>query len=350
MNNNFVYPGHPKEEEYISEVMNIHFDSENGTPYWLDKKKTYDFDPKEDIKSFASLDKLSEVNQEELIYKRLENFIPKLFSKTDYIVGESSGTTDHKKQIPWHQKTSDKTVDWYKYNLDLHDFPEGENWMSIGPYGLYEEHMKKTANMRDGLFYPVAIETRGIKNMADSAGDFKENPWKLWKLYEALKFKNYIEPTFKTAKEKLETEDIGVVTSAPPFLEILAEEGFTDFEGVLVSGTGFDAEAYESLDNIFPNADVVAMYATSFFGPAFDHPDNDSYVPKYFPYPGRVCLDVVDPETKEPVDYGERGQVKYDIVEPHFLWPNHYERDSAEKVGPKEPFKWCGVKDIQSLS
>lgn len=343
-----MYPGHENEEDHVSKVMDIHFDEENGTPYWLEGEEDWDFDPREDVTSYEDLDLFPEADEKDLIYRPFEDFIPESIDKTDYIVAESSGTTGEKKQIPWLKKVSDEIINWYDTNLDMLDFPEDENWMSIGPYGLYEKHMNEVANRRGGLFYPVCIETRNLKNRMKSAEEFMENKWKLWELPGALKMKSSMEPTMKTVKEKLGTEDIGVITSAPQILNRIAGEGYTDFEGVLVSGTGFNEKVYRELDEKFPHAEVEAMYATSFWGPAFDHPGNDSYAPEYFT-PEIVDIDIVDLETKEPVDYGERGQVVFHRIDEGFFWPNQLERDSAIKTEERESYSSIGLKDVGPL-
>ena len=39
----------------VREIVNWHFDPQNGTPFWLEKAKTLGFDPRKDVKGFDDL-------------------------------------------------------------------------------------------------------------------------------------------------------------------------------------------------------------------------------------------------------------------------------------------------------
>jgi hypothetical protein len=45
----------PDPEEYVRAAMDWHFSPETGSPFWLKRAKSLDFDPRTDVKSFADL-------------------------------------------------------------------------------------------------------------------------------------------------------------------------------------------------------------------------------------------------------------------------------------------------------
>ncbi|MBL8191763.1 MAG: hypothetical protein JNK38_27360, partial [Acidobacteria bacterium] len=44
-------------DAHVREMVEWHFNPETGCEYWLEKAKTYDFDPRKDVKTYEDLDK-----------------------------------------------------------------------------------------------------------------------------------------------------------------------------------------------------------------------------------------------------------------------------------------------------
>lgn len=74
--------------------MQWHFSPETGSPYWLERARTLDFDPLTDIRTHADLVRFPNVAAE-LRDVRVEDLIPRGYGTHPDVVGvfESGGTT-----------------------------------------------------------------------------------------------------------------------------------------------------------------------------------------------------------------------------------------------------------------
>lgn len=328
--------------EYLRGVLEIHFNPENGSPYWIEKEKNLGIDVRSEIREYKDLHKLGFSKEEDLKNRPSEDFIPKKYPKKEFDMGESSGTTGAKKTVPWLNEISEKIIEFYNFNLDLNDFPKNINWFSAGPSGIYESHMESVAKKRGGLFFFSPINPRGFKTATKK------------------ELKRRIKPTTEDLIEKEMKEEIEILTSSPSFFSMfmnnlemnnkeLHKKIKEKTKGMIVSGTSLNPKNYQKIDEIFENPKLVPMYSNIFWGPALN-PNQEKYNLEYFPPEPFVSFEVVDPETKKSVDYEERGQLLVHRIDKGFFWPNHLERDSVVKINPKEPYEWSGVKDVKPLS
>src|SRR3981081_1159732 len=94
------YDVRPDPEECIRAAMDWHFSAETGSPFWLERAESLDFDPRTDVKSVDDLTLFPNV-ADELRDVRAEDLIPKGYGPRPEIVGvfESGGTTGPPKRI-----------------------------------------------------------------------------------------------------------------------------------------------------------------------------------------------------------------------------------------------------------
>lgn len=340
-------------DAYVAEVAAIHFDEETGAPYWqevhagLKEEHGADFDIRDEIHADgmdAVRRYLPEADEAALRDRPFTDFLPAVYDPDDVDISKSSGTTGPKKLMPWDATVSDAAVDWYTHNLDRHGTGDGD-WLACGPYGLYEKHMEGTANNRGGHLYFSGIETRELKKQFSS-----RNPLNI--LRGILR----MSPTTTALKEDLASEPVENLASAPTVIEKLhgmledddTKSSPADIDTILISGMGIDGDTVDELEEMYENATVLPMYATSFTGPAFDTPYTEDI--QYYPMAPVATLDVRD-EDGGDVEYGERGRVAINRIGPAFFWPNQVERETAVRVAaPDEAlFDWDGIAAVRPL-
>jgi len=377
-------------DDYLQTVVDIHFDEVYGSPYWnevheeLKEEYGEDFDVRDAIETYDDLaDVLPEADEEDIKQRSVEEFMPRLFHREPDVeardadsyeeltpdpayfdMSKSSGTTGRKKIMPWREAVSSEIADWYNYNLDIRDTGDG-NWLVCGPYGLYEKHMEETISDRGGIPYFTGIETRRFKTQMKRLGGLMEEPLETLKnvrelpstLASAVKGMVRMKPTIDVLEEELRSEEIENIASAPKLVEMLHDEFDADgtesdpedIDTILVSGAAVTEEAVEDLEELYENADVVPMYATSFTGPSFDVPEAEDI--EYHPLEPFVSFEVRGEgdglDERESVPYGERGQVMFHRVAEGFFWPNQTERESAERREGRSSFEADGIARIR---
>ena len=355
--------------KYLQKVVELHFNEEYGSPYWIEKKEQLDFDPVKEINTFDDLKYLPEADQEALKSRRLEEFVPKIYNKVvdgDTVldkekieISKSSGTTGTRKVMPWSKYVSDEMGEFYSYNLEINNQEKGSNWLVCGPYGLYEKHLERAGHKRDGFVYFTGVETRNLKKRLGGLKKISQsykhllNPKTVW---NAVKGAATLKPTMTALKDDIESQDFQNLASSPAIIDKIhglleSPESNTDPEDIttiLISGTGIDNNTLDHLSSKYRNADIIPMYATSLTGPAFDHPDEEDI--SYYPLSPLVEFDVIDGERvgeSETVEYEERGRVIIHRIGEDFFWPNQAERETAILKPSLEPFEWNGVSKIR---
>lgn len=374
------------EEAYVQAVMDIHFDETYGTPFWRDRMQNLGFDPREEIDSLQDLSQLGEADEEALVESSVEDFMPRLFADQErgtwesyqdvgvdmsgYDMSKSSGSTGKKKVMPWRKGLSEEVADWYDLNFEIRDISDEGNWLIAGPPGLYEKQITKAAENRGEIPFFSGIETRKLKpqtkelgQMMGETGQFVRealtNPGKVKSAVEGLIRMKY---TMQVVEEDMESEEIGVMASAPQLVdrayEMLESDATAsdpeDMQALLLSGMGVDEDTINRMEQNYQNAEVIPMYATSFTGANFDNPRSEDL--EYHSISPFITFDVVEQDKtdfsqRDQVDYGERGQVVLNHLSEGFLWPNQTERETAERRKPTEVFgsSGDGIADIEPL-
>jgi len=239
-----------------------------------------------------------------------------------------------------------------------------------GPPGLYEKQISKAAEERGQIPFFSGIETRKLKPQTKELGQMMEDtgtfarealtdPGKVRSALEGLVRMKY---TMQVVEEDMQSEEIGVMASAPQPVKMAHEtlesdstvSDPEDIEALLLSGMGVTKDTVDWMEQNYENAEVVPMYATSFTGANFDNPESEDF--EYHSISPFITFDVVEQEgtkfeQRNEVPYGERGQVVLNHLSEGFLWPNQTERETAERREPAEVFGGSGdgIADIRPL-
>jgi len=324
---------HPDPDEFIRAAMDWHFSPDTGSPFWLEQAKSFEFEPRTDIKCFADLTLFPNVANE-LRHTRAEDLIPKGYGSRPDVVGvfESGGTTGAPKRVVLLRDWCDRVVASSVAHMNAQGVPMNRNWLALAPSGphMAGELMNQQAAALGGIRFAIDIDPRWVKKLI-AAG----------KLDEVQAYTDHI---LEQAAFVLRTQDVGVVLPTPPLLELLARrDDLMDLvhqkaDAILWGGAHMGPDTRHLFrTEIFPGVKLYGSYSsTMILGGAQERlglTDDDPCI--FDPLSPYITFSVVDPATGDTVRHGERGQVVMNHVSKSFLMPNNLERDIATRiVGP----------------
>ncbi|MFT5191192.1 MAG: phenylacetate-coenzyme A ligase PaaK-like adenylate-forming protein, partial [Verrucomicrobiales bacterium] len=196
-------------DQHTLEIIQHHFSPETGAPFWL-KWAAENWDPREEIKTFADMTKFPHFQDDWLRDITNEEWVPKTYAGRPFNVFETGGTTGLPKQrVGWDDYKHD--YEMFSDQLDDEAFPRGGNWLMVGPTGprrlrLAIEHL---AAHRGGSTYFVDLDPRWVKKLI------------IRKEYDQAE--RYQRHVIDQAVEILKHRDIKCLFTTPRLLETLAE-------------------------------------------------------------------------------------------------------------------------------
>ena len=319
------------QQAYLQQAVRWHFSAQTGSPYWLERAKTLDFDPLTDVKTFEDLalfpnivDELRDVSVREMVPA---GYGPTPLAPTIY---ESGGTTGAPKRVIVLPDWAEQLTELLVADLDQPALRDGGS-LFVGPTGphMFGQIQKDVAARLNSVLFYIDLDPRWVKKLvARGAGD------------EAAA---YVEHIVEQAAVILRTQDITLLTTTPPLLQAIARHD--DLVDVIndkvariqLGGAQLDTDTRDILRDIFPNIQLDNMYgSTMILGTARTRhavsKDDPVIHDAYSPY---ITFSVIDPATRRPVSYGERGQVVMNHISKAMFLPNNLERDTAVRVlGP----------------
>ncbi|MEV6054610.1 phenazine antibiotic biosynthesis protein [Streptomyces sp. NPDC052107] len=338
----------PEPDDLIQAAMEWHFNPDTGSPFWLERAKTLHFDPRSDIRTHEDLRLFPNVAAE-LRTVRAEDLIPRGYGQRPDVVGvfESGGTTGAPKRVVLLRDWLRRMVHWSNANLDAHGFPAGADWLGLVPTGphIVGEYFRRSATSHGRHGFTVDLDPRWVKKLISGG--------------QRVHADAYTEHLIDQAAFVLRTQDIGVLTITPPLLERLARRDdlaeLVDekVRAIRWGGTQLDPDSrYLYKTEVFPKTVLCGNYgSTMILGFAGERPglpeDAGCVFDSYSPY---VTFRVVDPETLQPVAYGDRGRVLVNHVSKSFFLPNNLERDVATRIEPLAGQVGDAVADIAPVA
>jgi phenylacetate-coenzyme A ligase PaaK-like adenylate-forming protein len=338
----------PDPDELIRAAMRWHFDPGTGSPFWLERAKSLHFDPLTDVRTHSDLTLFPNVAAE-LRAAPARDLIPRGYGPSPDVVGvfESGGTTGAPKRVVLLRDWMERMLHWSNLNLDAHGFPRGADWLGIVPTGphIVGEYFRRSAATHGQHGFTVDLDPRWVKKLIASGRGADADA--------------YAEHLVDQAAFILRTQDIGVLTTTPPLLERIARrDDLTELVNEKVrairwGGTQLDPDSrYLYRTEIFPDTVLYGNYGSTmilgFAGERPGLPDDAGCV--FDPHSPYVTFSVVDPESRRPVGYGERGRVLVHHVSKSFLLPNNLERDMATRIEPLPGQAGDAVGDIAPVA
>jgi phenylacetate-coenzyme A ligase PaaK-like adenylate-forming protein len=320
----------PDPDEFIRAAMEWHFNPETGSPFWLARARSLDFDPRTDVKDHSDLRLFPNVASE-LRDVPASDLIPRGYGPRPEVVGifESGGTTGAPKRVVLMRDWMERMVGAMNANFDEHGFKEGANWLGIVPTGphLVGELFRRCATTHGAFAFTVDLDPRWVKKLVSNGRGEDAGA--------------YAEHLIDQAEFVLRSQEIGALMITPPVLERLAARedlvALVNEKVDVISwgGTQLDPDSRQLYKTeIFPGVAIRGNYgSTMMLGVASERADqHDEQHCVFDPLSPYVTFSVVDPATDQPIGYGERGQVVVNHVSKSFLLPNNLERDVAIRM------------------
>ena len=220
-------------DAHTAEMIKWHFSPETGSPFWLDWAKEQDWNPLEEVATFADLcEKFPNFQDEWLRDLPNEVWVPQAYKGRPFNIFETGGTTGMPKQrIGW----DDFRIDYSAFSETLSDehFPRAHYWMMVGPTGprrlrLAIEHL---ANERGCSCYFVDLDPRWVKRLIAS------------KQFDQARA--YMDHAVDQALTILKHRSVSALFTTPKLLEALAERRDlikAGIKGVFCGGTTMDKQ------------------------------------------------------------------------------------------------------------
>jgi phenylacetate-coenzyme A ligase PaaK-like adenylate-forming protein len=334
-------------DEFVRAAMHWHFSPETGSPYWLARARTLDFDPRRDVKGVAELRLFPNIVNELRDVHALD-MIPRGYGSSPPVAAiyESGGTTGQPKRVVFLEDWMELLLEYRARSLAEWHCPRDANWLSITPTGphLIGSIVAREARKSGGVAFCVDLDPRWVKKLT-TAGRTEEAA-------------AYVDHLVDQAATILRSEDIKVLMTTPPMLERLAREDNLvklineKVEAIMWGGTHMDADTRKMLrSEVYPGIPLIGVYGSTTILGGFNErvgltADDPCIFEPFSPY---VTFSVVDPISRQPVRYGERGQVIMNHVSKAMLLPNNLERDTAVRTRPLDGVAGDAVADILPL-
>jgi phenylacetate-coenzyme A ligase PaaK-like adenylate-forming protein len=330
-------------DAWTREMMQWHFHPDTGCPFWLNWAQKAGWDPREEVKNYADLDKFGNFQDEWLRGGPVRRWVPKGLAGKPIYVFETGGSTG----VPKSRIASeDFRIDYEMFSDTLPDahFPRGADWLMLGPSGprrlrLAVEHL---AQYRGGISFCVDLDPRWVI--------------KLIKMGDIAGAELYKQHCIDQALTILKAHEIQCMFTTPKLLEALCERislKKAGIKGVFCGGTEmtpqFHKFAVEELCG--PDIYFAPTYGNTLMGLAthklpFDPADNWAII--YYPPSPRAMIEVVNPDKPtELVEYGQTGRVRLTTLTREFFVPRFLERDECEREKPCLAYPWDGVRNVR---
>lgn len=316
----------PPADEYIPAAMEWHFSPETGSPFWLERADSLGFNPRTDIRTFDDLARFPNLAND-LREVPVEKLIPRGYGPHPDVVGvfDSGGTTGAPKRMVLMRDFCDLAVD----NLVARGYPPKKNWLVLLPTGPHigVEYCRHQVAAQGGLIFTVDMDPRWVKRVIAEGRPQEADA--------------YAEHIVDQAAYVLASQDVSVLSCTPPLLaricrrDELLELVREKIEIVDWGGAHMDADTrYLYRTDVLPGVELWGVWGSTMalgvpLGERSGLGDDEPCI--FDPWSPYITVSVVDPETQQPVAYGERGQMRVHCVTKPFLLPNNLERDLATR-------------------
>ena len=337
----------PDPDEFIRAAMEWHFNPSTGSPFWLGRAESLQFDPRADVRSFDDLKLFPNVT-DELRDVPVRDLIPTGYGPHPEVIGvfESGGTTGPPKRIVILRDWWERMIGRVVAHLEERGVERDRDWLVLFPTGphMVGEMMRQQAEAMGGLRFAIDLDPRWVKQLI-AAG-------------KADEAEAYADHVIDEAAHELRTQDIGVLSATPPLLERLARRDDLvelvrqKVRAIEWGGAHMDRDSRHLYrTEVFPGISLDGAYgSTMALGGALERPGLSDEDPCIFdPFSPSITFSVIDPDTGRTVEYGERGRVVMNHVSRSFLLPNNLERDTAIRIQPPPGQIGDSVADVEPV-
>ena len=332
----------------VCDIIRWHFTPETGTPFWLERARTFSFDPLRDVHGYDDLKLFGHFQDDWLRGGPVRRWVPRALQHKPIYVFETGGTTGIPKS---RVVVDDFRIDYELFSDSLPEanFPRGANWLMLGPSGprrlrLAVEHL---CQHRGGVCFCVDLDPRWVvkllkKGWMEHLEAYQEHI--IDQALTILSANHEIRCMFTTPKlldalaKRLESEGSSV-----------AQQGIT---GIFCGGTEMKSQwiRFAIEEYLGPTVYIAPTYGNTLMGlAAAEMPtaEQDYKIAYYAPQP-RAVVEVVDfDDSAKVVEYGQSGRVMLTTLTKEFFVPRFLERDEGERKPPSARYPWDGVSGVR---
>lgn len=343
-----------KRDAHLREVIQWHFSEETGCSFWLSQKEKLGFDPREKIRGFDDLiEHFENFDGDEHLRKvPASQWHPKGFTNFEtWSMFVTGGTTGEPKRR-WGRRSkdpnqSDYAWDYYTFSQSLpkEGFPNGGTCLYIGPGGPRRLPLgvEVLAYIRKAGFITVDMDVAWMKTAANTCQS------------------SYKDELVKRSIGALRRDRPDWVFCPPVLIEAIGELfdwSTSSVKGVFAGGTEMNPETIRNImENLFQGKiHLVPTYGNALVGLARPRTVATFSKPILGQRPYSVIYQALQPRTllrvtkrensRELVEYGERGFVEITTATCEWFMPRFRERDMAERIAPTETYPWDGVAEV----
>ncbi|MCI0701484.1 MAG: hypothetical protein L0241_10420 [Planctomycetia bacterium] len=332
----------------VREVVKWHFSPATGTPFWLEKAKTFDFNPLSDVNGWADIAKFPMFEDDWLRGGPVTRWVPKGYAGRGVYVFETGGTTG----IPKSRIVIDDfKIDYEMFSDTLPEkfFPKNSNWLMLGPSGprrlrLAVEHL---AQYRGGISFCIDLDPRWVVKLIKKG----------WTEH----LKAYQEHCIDQAMTILSAgHDVRCMFTTPKLLDALCkrleQEGSSiskaGITGIFCGGTEMTSQWIRFMieEYLGPEVYIAPTYGNTLMGLAASEMPTAAQnykIAYYAPQPRAVAQVVNFKDYNELVPVGQTGRVLLTTLTKEFFVPRFAERDEGEREPPSEKYPWDGVSGVR---
>jgi phenylacetate-coenzyme A ligase PaaK-like adenylate-forming protein len=332
----------------VRDVVRWHFGPDTGTPFWLEKAKSFSFRPLMDVNGWEDIKKFPFFEDDWLRGGPVNRWIPRGFKDKPWFVFETGGTTG----IPKSRVVSDDfRIDYEMFSDGLPDkfFPKGSNWLMLGPSGprrlrLAVEHL---CQYRGGICFCIDLDPRWVVKLIKKG----------WTEH----LRAYQDHCVDQAMTVLSAgHDIKCMFTTPKLLDALCKrleaEGSSiekaGITGIFCGGTEMTSQwiRFTIEEYLGSHVYIAPTYGNTLMGlAAAEMPTaKDKYKIAYYAPQPRAVAEVVDfKDYNRLVEVGQTGRVLLTTLTKEFFVPRFAERDEGEREPPSEKYPWHGVSGVR---
>ncbi len=302
------------------------------------------FDPRQDVTGVDDLMLFPDLT-DELRDVPVADLVPQGYGSGARLLNvfDSGGTTGAPKRVVQLDDWMRHSTEQVDKRLRDHGLPVGAQWLTVAPTGphLVGDVLQRAAGSLGGPGLSIDMDPRWVKKLV-AAGRSDE-------------VESYTDHLVEQCRRILLTQEIRVLAATTPLLERFAREDDLlerindSVEAIIWGGTHMDPDTRHLLGTeVFPDVPLIGMYGNTMMLTALlERVGLSASEPCVFdPVSPYVFLSVVDPDTGEGVEVGERGQVIVSHVSKSMLIPNNAERDTAVRVRPADGQAGDAVADV----
>ncbi|AGF77432.1 hypothetical protein UWK_00858 [Desulfocapsa sulfexigens DSM 10523] len=332
----------------FEQILDIHFDSDTGTPYWLDALKRKDLQ-RRDFQEINDLQLLGPMDVEAMRSRPITDFVPRSLHgcMAEMILAETGGTTGNpcrRVYLP-EEFHAAFVAPWLQAVRRFH-FPTHQKWLFVGPSGPHV----------------IAQAARAFARATDSLEPFSidcDVRWVKQQQPNSMGHMLYMDHLSSQALNIINQQEITVLFTTPPLLLVLAkqmtEKQRLQITGIHTGGMAQDSETSQQLARLFPAAVILPGYGNSLFGVTFESEQIMGEPSVFFVHDPSLHLHLLPlpkdkhepPRLADTVPEGQRGRIMFHRFDRSFLLLNMLERDTAVRVmrdGEQ------GISNIEGLS